>query len=158
MLNNFRFWHNRPFSGPRATLTSAPSGKTAKAGATVIIGTGIDFLENRRFRDALVHGEWRPWDGVFSASEILYCQACHRPALRYAACFAAKQAALKALGISEGDMTLFREMEIRAAGDKHKLVLHNRLKWEAAQLGVHNIKLAITQNTHHTTALVILEA
>jgi holo-[acyl-carrier protein] synthase len=124
----------------------------------VIIGSGIDFLENRRFRDALAHGEWRSCDGIFSASEILYCQACQKPALRYAACFAAKQAALRALGVSAGDITLFREIEIKPARDTQKLVLRKRLRWEATQLGVHHIRLAVTQNAHHTTAMVILES
>jgi holo-[acyl-carrier protein] synthase len=123
----------------------------------VIIASGIDFVENRRFRKALACGDWRFCDGIFSQSEIVYCQSGNHPALRYAACFAAKEAALKALGVTGGDLGLFREVELKAPRGRQKLVLRSRLKWEAAQLGVRHIQLAITQNSLHTTALVILE-
>ncbi len=124
----------------------------------MILGLGIDFLETSRVERELARGEWLEQDGVFTPGEILDCSAARRPARRYAACFAAKEATLKALGIRVTDLALFREVEVGAgAGGGHRISLRDRLKAESERMGVRRISLAIAQAAGRTGATVILE-
>ena len=124
----------------------------------MILGLGIDFLETSRVERELAQGEWLLEDGIFTPEEILYCSSTDQPARRFAACFAAKEAALKALGIRVTDLAMFREVEVGpGAGGGPEIWLRQRPKTESEQLGVRRIRLAIAQNANHTGATVILE-
>jgi holo-[acyl-carrier protein] synthase len=62
-----------------------------------ILGIGVDLVEVARIERAIArHEGFVP--RVFSARERERCENCTRPGRRYAACFAAKEAAAKALG------------------------------------------------------------
>jgi holo-[acyl-carrier protein] synthase len=121
----------------------------------VIVGVGIDLLEVRRVEQELARGEWQQGEGIFSPDEIRYCSAFRRPALRYAACFAAKEAVLKALGLQVNDLALFREVEVGL--DTNSIALHQRLQTRSEQLGVRIIRLSTTVGKDLTGAMVILE-
>jgi holo-[acyl-carrier protein] synthase len=120
----------------------------------VILGMGIDFLETRRIERELARGEWRAGDGIFTPDEIRECQAAARPAGQFAACFAAKEAALKALGLPIHDLGVFCEVEVRPGG---RIELHARAQAKSGQMGVENIKFSITHRAGQTGAVVILE-
>lgn len=125
----------------------------------VILGLGIDLLENSRVEQELSQGEWLQGDGIFTQAEIRYCNSAKRAALRYAACFAAKEATLKALGIGVRDLALFREVELGLGPDReYRIVLHDRLKAETVRLGIRHIRLSIARHSKQTAAVVILEA
>ncbi len=124
----------------------------------MIVGIGIDLLENRRFEQELSRGEWLPADGIFTPKEIAFCSSAREPARHYAACFAAKEAALKALGLRLSDLGLFHEIDIGpGANGQYQISLHGRPNQESEQLGVRRISLAITSSRIHSGALVILE-
>ncbi len=120
----------------------------------MIVGLGIDVVENRRLRRELALGDWETQDGVFSAEEIQRCRAHKDAAVQFAACFAAKEAALKALGVAPADLGMLREVRVGPGG----IVFKRRLKSEAQNLGVQHITLAITSTKRHTGAMVILES
>jgi holo-[acyl-carrier protein] synthase len=120
----------------------------------VIVGIGIDLLANRRVEQELARGEWRQSDGIFSPEEVRSCNAVGRPARRYAECFAAKEAALKALGVSPDDLAVFREVEVGPG----TIALHHRLKDRSEQLGVRRIRLSTSVSRDFTGAMVILES
>jgi holo-[acyl-carrier protein] synthase len=125
----------------------------------VIVGLGIDLIENRRVQQELARGEWVRENGIFSSEEIRYCSIGKKPALRYAACFAAKEAALKAFGAGVGDLAIFREVEVKAGtGSGYGIVVHHRLKADARRLGVRRINLSIAATKRQTGAMVILES
>ena len=64
----------------------------------MIVGTGIDITETARIEQAMGrHGE-RFARRVYTPGEITYCEQFKNKAERYAARFAAKEAAFKALG------------------------------------------------------------
>ncbi|OFW22057.1 MAG: holo-[acyl-carrier-protein] synthase, partial [Acidobacteria bacterium RIFCSPLOWO2_02_FULL_59_13] len=64
----------------------------------MIVGIGVDLIEVSRLRLAIErHGE-RFLRRVFTPAEIAYCQSKKNPYERFAARFAAKEAAMKALG------------------------------------------------------------
>ncbi len=119
----------------------------------MILGLGIDVVENRRVERELARGAWLHSDGVFTPTEIACCSAAPKPARRYAACFAAKEATLKALGVAVKDLGTFRDIEVRG----NSLVLLNQLKNESEQLGVRQIHVATTVGRDLTGAMVILE-
>ncbi len=121
----------------------------------MIVGIGIDLLENRRVEAELARGAWPQAQGVFTPDEVRYCSAFRRPALRYAACFAAKEAAIKALGMEVADLALFREVEVKL--DTNIVALRQRLKNRSEELGVRSIRLSTTVGRDLTGAMVILE-
>jgi phosphopantetheinyl transferase (holo-ACP synthase) len=57
----------------------------------VILGLGIDLLENSRVERELARGDWLLGDGIFTREEIRHCSGSREAALGYAACFAAKE-------------------------------------------------------------------
>jgi holo-[acyl-carrier protein] synthase len=126
--------------------------------ATVmIVGFGIDLVATSRVERELAYGEWRLGDGIFTSREIGRCNRNRRPALGYAACFAAKEATLKALGVEVGDLGMMREVEVEL-GDRCAIVLHDRMKSESEQLGVRHIRLSVAPGKRQTGAMVILES
>jgi len=120
----------------------------------VILGMGIDFVETRRLERELARGEWRSEEGIFTPGEIRACRAMAKPAPRFAACFAAKEATLKALCLPIHDLGMFREVEVQL---EDRIVLHDRAKARFGQMGVGSIKLSITYRAGQTGAVVILE-
>ncbi|HSE48224.1 MAG TPA: holo-ACP synthase, partial [Terriglobales bacterium] len=64
----------------------------------MIVGTGIDITEVDRVARAIARYGERFLRRVFTEAEIRYCESKKNKAERYAARFAAKEAALKAIG------------------------------------------------------------
>ena len=125
----------------------------------MIVGLGVDLLENSRVAQELARGDWRQENGVFTSEEIKRCSTGKNPALRYAACFAAKEATLKALGVGVSDLAMFREVEIGLdENGEYVVVLHDRLKSESEQLGVRHIRISVAAAAKQTGAMVILES
>ncbi len=122
----------------------------------MILGIGIDFLENRRVEQELSRSEWRLGDGVFTQNEIAFCSSATKPAFHYAACFAVKEATLKALGLGVGDLAILRDVEL-GPGPTPEIILHNRAKTESEQQGTRRIWVSITRSRIHTGALVVVE-
>ena len=110
----------------------------------MILGIGTDLIEHVRVQRELAQSPWADNDGIFTAQEIARCRASKKPARRYAACFAAKEATLKALGLEVGDLAMFREVELAANSEHHHaLLLHGRVKARSEQLGVRRVNVSI---------------
>ncbi len=125
----------------------------------MIVGLGIDLVENSRVIQELARDDWRQENGVFTSEEIKRCTAGRNPALLYAACFAAKEATLKALGVGVSDLGIFREVEMGVGNEgDYAVVLHDRLKLESEHLGVRHIRVSIAAAAKQTGAMVILES
>ena len=124
----------------------------------MIVGLGIDLLEIGRVERELARGEWPAGDSVFTAAEIRHGQSTGRPVGHFAACFAAKEAALKALGLPIEDLAMFREIEV-APDDAglYTIGFHGRPKAAYTLLGARRARISITQRAHHVGATVILE-
>ena len=67
-------------------------------GSAVIVGTGIDIAEVPRVADAIKRYGQRFLNRVFTEGEMNYCESKANRSERYAARFAAKEAAMKAIG------------------------------------------------------------
>ncbi len=127
-------------------------------GLGMIVGIGIDLVANSVVQQELERGAWEAADGIFTSREVSRCGSDRRPALCYAACFAAKEATLKALGISTPDLGIMREIEIeRQTNGAYRVGLHERTKREAKHLGARRVKLSVARSNTQTGAMVIFE-
>jgi holo-[acyl-carrier protein] synthase len=125
----------------------------------VIIGSGIDFIDSSRLIRELAREPWAPEHGIFTSSEIEFCNVSKKSALLYAACFAAKEAALKALGIEAGTLACFREVEVLPdAKGNCAMRLYGQAQAISKQLGVHRVSVAVTMSKRLSGAAVVLES
>jgi holo-[acyl-carrier protein] synthase len=130
--------------------------------ALAIIGTGVDMIEVERIRRALE----RPLTGerlrarVFSVGEARYCES--RGVARYqsyAARFAAKEAAMKALGTGWGRGAGWRDFEVvRERGQAPRLTLSGKAALLAQRRNIRLMHLSLTHTTAHAIAYVIAES
>ncbi len=98
---------------------------------------------------------------VFTEDERAYCNGLPNPAPHFAARFAAKEAALKALGLgisATGIDRKLQEVEVRRVGTAPELALHGRPAEVAARLGVTGAALSLTHDGDHALASVVLMA
>jgi len=78
----------------------------------MIVGTGIDIAEVPRIRQAIERFGDRFLQRVYTAGEIRYCDSKANRVERYAARFAAKEAAMKALGTGWSHGVRWRDCEV----------------------------------------------
>src|SRR6202035_4200682 len=125
----------------------------------MIVGTGIDIAEVPRIAQALArHGD-RFLHRVFTEGERRYCDSKANRMERYAARFAAKEAAMKALGTGWNHGVRWRDCEIvRMPGGRPTIAFHGQASEFAARLGVRNTALSISHTEEQAIAQVILES
>jgi holo-[acyl-carrier protein] synthase len=123
----------------------------------MITGTGIDLVEVARIHALLERHGSRFKERTFTAGEIAYCDAQAHPAIHYAARFAAKEAAAKALGTglwSEAGVNWTDIEVLRDANGRPTLLLHGKAAEHAAEARTH---VSLTHTQEHAMAQVILE-
>ncbi len=125
----------------------------------MIVGTGIDVVEVPRVAAALERFGRRFVERIFTEEEIRYCDSKANPAERYAARFAAKEAAMKAIGTGWNHGVRWRDVEVRRArGGRPTLVLSGKAAEFAQQLGAVRSQISITHTAAEAIAHVILES
>lgn len=121
---------------------------------TAPLGLGLDAVDVERFRHVVGR---RPGvlDRVFTAAERQDLAARSDPVPGLAARFAAKEAAMKALGVGLGGVDL-AELEVRRSptGAPH-LVLWGRAKARARSLGVEALEVSLTHTATLAAAVVV---
>lgn len=123
-----------------------------------IVGIGLDATEIARIDDALrTHGE-RFMRRVFTDGEIEYCTRRRFAAPHFAGRWAAKEAAMKALGTGHGRGVLWKDIEVVRRGGPPQLQLHGGAAQHAARLGVTRILVTITHCQTLAIAQVMLQA
>jgi len=90
---------------------------------------------------------------LFSEGELAYARARRRPGRHLAARFAAKEAVIKALGLTSP--IGFSEIEVEA-GEPPKLRLHGRAAAAAAELGV-EVRVSLTHSRDFAAAIALAE-
>lgn len=119
------------------------------------VGLGVDIVEIPRMRKIL---ERTPAfaERAFSADERAYCDAAADPAKHYAARFAAKEAALKALGTGFSDGIGVRDVEVRRTSKgRPSLALHGRAGEVAREMGVVDMPLSLSHTASEAVACAI---
>lgn len=124
----------------------------------MIVGTGIDIAEVPRIRQSIERFGDRFLQRIYTAGEIRYCDSKANRIERFAARFAAKEAAMKALGTGWSHGVRWRDCEVvRLPGGRPNIQFHGRAGEIAARLGVRNSSLSITHTAEQALAQVILE-
>lgn len=95
---------------------------------------------------------------VFTDGEIAYCTKRRDPAPHLAGRFAAKEAAMKALGTGHSRGVLWRDIEVIRLGGPPRLQLHGAAARHAARLNVRDSLLTITHSDALAMAQVLLLA
>jgi holo-[acyl-carrier protein] synthase len=125
----------------------------------MIVGMGVDIAETFRIQQALErHGD-RFQRRLYTPDEIAYCEKFKNKAERYAARFAAKEAAFKALGTGWGGGVRWLDVEItHQPSGKPEVVFSGRAKEVAGRLGVTRAGVSISHANRYVVAQVILES
>lgn len=124
----------------------------------MIVGLGLDIAEIDRIKAAIArHGA--PFiERVYTPREAAYCETYRNKFERYAGRFAAKEAAMKALGTGWRDGVRWRDIEVvRESSGKPTLQLAGVAGELAQRMGVKNISLTITHSGNLALAEVIFE-
>jgi holo-[acyl-carrier protein] synthase len=126
----------------------------------VIVGLGTDVVEIGRLArilDGPAGRAARFLERVFTPAERATCDARRDRAAPYAARFAAKEAALKALGAPPG--VRWTDLEVsRAEGEPPRLALAGAAEAAARARGVSRVHLTLSHDGGVAVATVILEA
>ncbi len=124
----------------------------------MIVGSGIDIAEVPRIGRSIARFGDRFLQRIFTAGEIRYCERKANRVERYAARFAAKEAAMKALGTGWNHGVRWRDCEVvRLPGGRPTMKFHGRAAEFAGKLGVRNTALSLSHTAGQAIAQVILE-
>jgi holo-[acyl-carrier protein] synthase len=125
----------------------------------MIVGLGVDLTEVHRVREVIGrHGD-RILRRVFTSGEIEYCQRHRNSYERFAARFAAKEAAMKALGIGWRAGIGWKEIEVlKQPSGKPELRFTGKALEKFRELGGSRIHLSLTHTDACAEAQVIIEA
>lgn len=124
----------------------------------MIVGIGIDMVEIERIeRMAARYGD-AFLSKVFTPEEVEFCSTKKRPAQHYAARFAAKEAALKALGTGVQRGRGFKDVWVeRAEQEAPRLVMRGGVQSKADELGIKAMHVSLTHTERYAAAYVIAE-
>lgn len=123
----------------------------------IIRGIGIDLVRIPRMREVIARWEERFLRRVFTDGEIAYCRARRDPVPHFAARFAAKEAALKALGTGLRLGIAWRELEVRRErGQAPALVLSGRSREIGLARGGRRMLLSLTHDGDYAMAQAVL--
>lgn len=125
----------------------------------MIVGTGVDIAEVPRIAQAIARYGERFLRRIYTQAEMRYCDSKANRVERYAARFAAKEAAMKALGTGWNHGVRWVDCEVaRQPGGRPTMKFHGKAAEFASRLGTHNIALSLTHTAEQAFAQVILES
>ena len=120
-------------------------------------GIGIDLARIPRLRRVVERWNERFLRRVFTEQEIAYCRRRRDPIPHFAARFAAKEAALKALGTGLRMGVQWRELEVRRErGEAPTMVLTGRCRAIALAKGARRVLVSLTHDGEYAFAQVML--
>jgi holo-[acyl-carrier protein] synthase len=121
-----------------------------------IIGLGLDITDIDRITATIERYGDRFIRRIFTEGEIAYCSRRRVPATHFAGRFAAKEAAMKALGTGHTQQVLWRDVEVVRHGGPPQLVFHGGAARRYAKLGAQSSLLTITHSDTVALAEVLL--
>lgn len=137
-------------------LLAEPPHSNASRAASAGLRVGIDIAQISAIGASIDAFGARFTGRFFTAAEVAYAEQA--PALtmqRYAARFAAKEAAIKAFGLSEAGIS-WREVEVGRAPDGGcTLAVHGRAAERVERSGCTQIALSLSHDGDYATAMVV---
>lgn len=124
----------------------------------MIIGMGVDLAEVERIQAAIERYGETFLRRIYTGKEQAYCEQFRNKYERYAGRFAAKEAAMKALGTGWSRGVRWVDLEVvREKSGRPTLALAGEAGKIAEARGVKNIALSITHTATQALAQVIFE-
>jgi holo-[acyl-carrier protein] synthase len=121
-----------------------------------ILGIGLDATDLPRVSDLLERYGDRFLRRVFTDGEIAYCTKRRNPVPHLAGRFAAKEAAMKALGTGQARGVIWKDIEVVRRGGPPRLELHGGAARRAGEMGVTQSLVTITHSEALAMAQVVL--
>ena len=119
-----------------------------------MLTTGVDIIEISRVRQVLERYGQRFLNRVFTPGEIEYCRG---RAPNLAARFAAKEAAMKALGTGYRGVS-WKDVEVvREQSGAPSIQLHGRAESRAQRLGLQEMALSLSHSREYAVASVVAQ-
>jgi holo-[acyl-carrier protein] synthase len=122
----------------------------------LIVGVGLDATEIDRIAETIDRYGDRFLRRIFTDGEIAYCTRRREPAIHFAGRFAAKEAAMKALGTGHSQGVLWRDVEVVRRGGPPSLHLHGGAGRRFAAIGGRTSLLTITHSQTLALAHVMM--
>ncbi|MCI4625876.1 MAG: holo-ACP synthase [Candidatus Magnetoovum sp. WYHC-5] len=121
----------------------------------MIRGLGIDIIENQRIGLALKRWGERFLGRIYTEAELQYCFSKKYPVPCLSARFAAKEAAIKAIG---GATVSFSDIEILSSnGGQPYLTFKGKALKYIEDIAITKIHISISHEQNYSVAVVILE-
>lgn len=125
---------------------------------THVAGIGFDLVDLADFARTLQRSGDRFVQRVFTESEIEYCVSQPHPPQHFAARFAAKEAAMKALGLAGDEQVSWRDFEIvRTQTGAPDLVLHGEALKKCRDQRLGCLHVSLSHSLAAAAAVVIAE-
>jgi holo-[acyl-carrier protein] synthase len=121
-----------------------------------IIGLGVDATDLPRVREAFARYGERFLRRVFTEGEIAYCTRQRDPVPSLAGRFAAKEAAMKALGTGHSRGVLWKDIEVFRQGGPPQLRLSGGAARRFEAMGARRSLLTITHSEGLALAQVLI--
>jgi len=124
----------------------------------MIVGSGVDITEVPRIAAAIERFGERFLRRVYTEAEIAYCRSKKNSVERFAARFAAKEAAMKAIGTGLRRGVTWQSVEVtREPGGRPQLRFSGKAAEFAGKLGMRRVALSLSHTSQLAIAQVILE-
>ena len=121
-----------------------------------IIGLGVDATDIYRIAKTIERYGDRFVLRIFTDHEVAYCRRRREPSIHFAGRFAAKEAAMKALGTGHSQGVLWRDVEIVRRGGPPQLQLHGGAARRFKAMGGRSSLLTITHSNELAIAQVLI--
>jgi holo-[acyl-carrier protein] synthase len=121
-----------------------------------IIGSGMDATEIDRVADTIARYGDRFLRRVYTAGEIAYCRARKNGTPSFAARFAAKEAAMKALGTGHSHGVFWKGIEVVRRHGPPSLAFHGGAAARLVALGGTGSLITLTHSENLAIAHVLL--
>jgi len=124
----------------------------------MIVAIGIDLVEISRIEEVFARRGDRFRARVFTEGEISYCERRASKLASYAARFAAKEAAMKALGTGWSDGVGWMDVEVVSEQTGAPVLqLHGRALERLREIGAKKAHVSLTHSGNLAIAEVLLE-
>jgi holo-[acyl-carrier protein] synthase len=121
-----------------------------------IIGLGLDATDIDRIADTIERYGDRFLRRIYTDAEVAYCTRRRVPSIHFAGRFAAKEAAMKALGTGHSQGVLWRDVEVVRRGGPPQLQLHGGAARRFAAIGGRSSLVTITHSDELALAQVLI--
>jgi len=120
----------------------------------MIDSLGIDIIETKRIKMALLRWGERFKKRVFSSSEVSYCEKKKNAEVSFGARFCAKEAAMKALGTGVSQGVGWKDFEVvNTKSGKPELKVSDKIQ---KRMGKGKMILSLSHTREYAVAVVLL--